>query len=575
MTEGERFKITSNDYTDFIINYNQNLRTFERFPEGTTHIMNDRYAILYVPVAQLTSRTIIQYGYSVLPALYGLNSERALEASNILRLRRLPNFNLRGKGVLVGIIDTGINYTDPVFIHSDGSTKVLALWDQTIDSDRYPAGYFYGTEYLAEEINQALGSANPLEVVPSIDEIGHGTMLAGIAAGNENEANSFSGVAPDADLVVVKLKQAKPAIRDFFLVPQDVPCYQENDIMWAVQYVVNFARSIQRPVSICIGLGSSQGSHDGRGALSDLISVAGNFPGVVMNVSAGNEGNSRRHFFAEIDREVGYSTVELNVGEGEPGFSMELWGAAPNTYSIDILSPSGEYIPRISESLRINRDIGFVFESTSINIDYQMVEASTGDQLILMRFNNPTPGIWRFQVYGRGDLRSTFHIWLPMGNFITDNTYFIQSDPYTTITSPGNSLVPITVTAYNPDNSVLYQRASRGYSRINIIKPEISAPGVNITAPTNETTFTSMTGTSAAAAHMTGFCAMMLEWGIVRGNYPGVDTVEVKKFIIRGAERNPGLIYPNRDWGYGILDAYNVFDILRAEFQSIVQRPVP
>jgi subtilisin family serine protease len=575
MTEAERFKITSNDYIDFLVNFNQNLRTFERYPAGTTHIMNDRYAVLYVPVTQLTSRTILQYGYSVLPALYGLNSTRALEASNILRLRRLPNFNLRGNGVLVGIIDTGISYTNPVFIHADGSTKVVALWDQTIDTGRYPAGYFYGTEYLAEEINQALVSANPLDIVPSIDEIGHGTMLAGIAAGNENEANSFSGVAPDADFVVVKLKQAKPSLREFFLVPQDVPCYQENDIMWATQYVIGIARSLQRPISICIGLGSSQGSHDGRGALSELISVGGNFSGVVMNVAAGNEGNSRRHFFAEIDREIGYSTVELNVGEGEPGFSMELWGAAPNTYSIDILSPSGEYIPRISESLRVNRDIGFVFENTSINIDYQMVEASTGDQLILMRFNNPTPGIWRLQVYGRGDLRSTFHIWLPMGNFITDNTYFIQADPYTTITSPGNSLVPITVTAYNPDNNVLYQRASRGFSRINTIKPEIAAPGVNITAPTNEGTFTNMNGTSAATAHMAGFGAMMLEWGIVKGNYPGVDTVEIKKFIIRGAERNPGLLYPNRDWGYGILDAYNVFDILRAELQSIVQRPAP
>jgi subtilisin family serine protease len=417
-----------------------------------------------------------------------------------------------------------------------------------------------------EDINRALSSENPLAVVPSVDEIGHGTMLAGIAAGTEVPENDFSGVSPDSELVIVKLKQAKPALRNFFVIPQDVPCYQENDIIWASQYVIEVARRLQRPLAVCIGLGSSQGSHDGEGALSSVLSVGGEFPGVAFSVAGGNEGSARRHFFAEIEPDIGYSAVELNIAEGELGFTMELWGTAPNTYSIDLLSPTGEYIPRITETLRVNREISFVFERTTISIDYEMVEPSTGDQLIMMRFRNPTPGIWRLQVYGRGDLQSSFHIWLPMNGFISENTYFIQSDPYTTITSPGNAFVPITVTAYNPDNNNLYQRAGRGFTRINTIKPEIAAPGVNIQAPDLNQGFTEMSGTSAATAHTAGVVALILEWGSVRGNYPGIDTVEVKKFIIRGAKRNPGLIYPNRDWGYGILDVYNIFNILRSEF---------
>lgn len=567
MTVEERFKIISNEYVDFLVEYGGNMRIFDRFPNATFHIMNTRFAIAYVPVGQLTTRTIGQYNYSVLPALYGLNSERSLEASNIIRLRRLPTFNLQGQGVMVGIIDTGIDYTNPIFKRADGTTRISAIWDQTIDSENFPANYFYGTQYLADDINRALSSANPLEIVPTVDEIGHGTMLAGIAAGGEVAENNFSGVVPGSDLVVVKLKQAKIPLRNFFIIPDGVPCYQENDIMWAVQYVIEVARNLQRPISICIGLGSSQGSHDGRGALSSLLSVGANFPGVVVSVAAGNEGNARRHFYAEIDQEIGFSTVELNVGENEAGFTMELWGSAPNTYSIDILSPAGEYIPRIPESLKVNREIAFVFEKTTITVDYQMVESSTGDQLIMLRFRDPTPGIWRFQVYGRGDLLSTFHIWLPMGNFISETTYFVQSDPYTTITSPGNSILPITTTAYNPDNNNLYQRASRGYSRTNVIKPEIGAPGVNVVVPTKEQGFANMSGTSIAAAHMTGVAAMVLEWGIVRGNYPQIDTVEVKKFIIRGARQNPGISYPNRDWGYGMIDIYNVFDILRTEIR--------
>jgi subtilisin family serine protease len=321
-------------------------------------------------------------------------------------------------------------------------------------------------------------------------------------------------------------------------------------------------------VSICIGLGSSQGSHDGRGALSSLISIGADFPGVVVTVAAGNEGSTRCHFFSEINPDIGYSGVELSVAEGEPGFSMELWGAAPNTYSIDILSPTGEYIPRIAESFRVNRQVSFVFERTTISIDYMMVESSTGDQLILMRFHNPTPGIWRFQVYGRGNLRGEFHIWLPINQFILDNTYFTQSDPYTTITSPGNSPVPITVTAYNPENRNLYQNSGRGYSRIDVIKPELAAPGVNMTVPTLEQGFAQASGTGTAAAHTAGVTALLLEWGIVKGNFPRIDTVEVKKFLIRGAERSPSLTYPNRDWGYGILNIFNAFNVLRADLFS-------
>lgn len=570
MTVEERSRITSNDYTDLIVDYSQNMRTFDKYPNSTVHIMNEKYAVVYLPVTQLTSRGINQFGYSVIPACYGLCSEKSQEASGITRLRRQPAFNLRGQGVLVGIIDTGIDYTNPVFMNADGTTRIAAIWDQTIESDNFPQPALYGTQYLSDEINQALKSPNPLELVPTRDDNGHGTMLAGIAAGSEVPESEFSGVVPGSQLVIVKLKTVKPLLRDYFVIPQGVPCYQENDIMWAFQYIVDTARRLKQPVSICFGLGSSQGSHDGKGVLSNLLSIGGDFPGVSVCIAAGNEGNTRRHFFGEIPADSGYSTVELSVADNEPGFSLEFWGTAPDTYSIDILSPAGEYIPRITESLRVNRDVSFVFERTSISVDYLMVESSTGDQLILLRFRNPTPGIWRFQMYRRGDLPGSFHGWLPMNGFISDNTYFVQSDPYTTVTSPGNSPVPITVTAYNVDNNNLFQRASRGYSRINIVKPEIAAPGVNITAPTLDKGFANMTGTSAASAHLAGIAAMILEWAIVNKNYPGIDTVEVKKFIIRGAERNPNLTYPNRDWGYGIVNVFEVFDILRAEFQREV-----
>ncbi|HHV13566.1 MAG TPA: S8 family peptidase [Clostridiales bacterium] len=569
MSPEERYKITSNDFVDFIINYGGNESILNQFPGASIQIMNVQYAVAYLPASQLTVNTISEYGYSIIPAYFGLNSTRSLEASGVNRVRLVPTLNLRGQGTIVGIIDTGIDYTNPIFRNADGTTRIISIWDQSIESDNYPQDFLYGTQYLAEEINRALQSEAPYEIVPSRDEIGHGTMLAGVAAGGVVPEQNFSGVAPDAEIIVVKLKQIKEILRNFYVIPPDVPCYQENDIMWAVQYVVDMARGQGKPVSICLGIGNSLGSHSGSGNLGSLLAVGGSFPGVVINIAAGNEGTARRHFFSEIDPTIGYTTMELNVGENESGFMMELWGRIPNIYSVDILSPTGEYVPRITPTMRVNREISFIFEQTQITLDYQLVEGMTGQQVIVFRFRRPTAGIWRFQVYGRGDLRGAFHVWLPMTGFISDTTYFMQSNPYTTVTVPGNVQEPLTVTAYNPDNNNLYTNASRGFTSNDIIKPELAAPGVNITAPTLEQGFTDVTGTSIAAAHTAGIAAMVLEWGIVRGNYPGMNTTEVKKFLIRGAKRNPNLSYPNQDWGYGIMDVYNFFVELRAESPRI------
>jgi len=569
MTQEEKYKITSNEYLDLIIKYNGNPASLDQFKKYSVHIMNEFYAVIYIPLSQVTTHLIADYGYAAIPHCYSLASEQSLDASGVTKLRKIPSISLRGKGVIVGIIDTGIDFTNPVFFHKDGTSKIVAIWDQSIDSEnQYPKGIFptfYGTEYTSEQINQALKSANPLQSVPSMDENGHGTMLAGIAAGSENKENNFSGVAADADLIIVKLKQAKGNLTNFHSIPQNIPCYQENDMIWALQYIVDTVRRLKRPLAVCIGLGTSQGAHDNSGAFNNVVSVLGDFPGVAISVAAGNEGNLRRHFYSVLNPAVGSIPLELNVGENEAGFSVELWGDPPMIYTLDITSPTGEYIPNILESLAGRQEISFLFEKTVINIDYIMIEQDTGKQIILLRFRDPTQGTWKFKVYGRGDLQGAFHIWLPSDDFLSKNTYFINSDPYTTITSPGNCIVPITITAYNSNVDSLYQNSGRGYSTSNIINPDLAAPGVNIQCPALNHSFTSISGTGAAAAHTSGITAMILEWCIVDNNYPGIDTVSIKKFLIRGAKRNSQNKYPNRDWGYGIIDVYNSFNILRTD----------
>ena len=553
----------SEDYADLLIEYSGDMNVLNSFQNAYIEIINYLQAVVHVPVLTITNQTIMELGYSAIPNLYAPVSHASLEASDIPRIRNVPNFNLLGEGVLIGFIDTGIDYTNPIFKNADNTTRIVSIWDQSIQTGPSPEGRHFGTEYTREQINEALNSEDPLSIVPSQDQVGHGTMLAGIAGGNESTENDFVGVAPAVEFVVVKLKQAKRYLMEFYRVPEGTVCFQENDILYGLGYLLDISFKLQRPLVICVALGSSQGGHDGLGILANYLSRIANTPGVIVNVSAGNEGNARRHYSGKINPATGYDVVELNVGENESGFTMELWGQAPSIFSIDIQSPSGEYIPRIAVGMDENREISFVFERTILYIDYQMVEAESGDQLILVRFDQPAAGIWRFNVYERGDLNFGFHIWLPMGNFISPNTYFIRSDPYTTILAPGNADVPLTVTAYNYENDSLYTEASRGYTRTGVIKPNVAAPGVNITGPTLEQGFTGYTGTSVSAAHISGVAAMMLQWGVIRNNLPGMSTVEFKKLVMRGARRDKNIQYPNRDWGYGILDVYNIFDSLR------------
>lgn len=561
------YKIYSNDYADFMLDYSGDVSVLNKFPSDAVSVINYFFAVAHLPVSEMTEDVISRMGYATIPSVFGLISELSLESSGILRIRSLPNFDLRGKGVLIGIVDSGIDYTNPIFQYADKTTKIAAIWDQTIINDKTQEGIMYGTEYTREQINEALKAEKPFEVVPSKDEIGHGTMVAGIAVGNEVPASGFYGVATDAELLVVKLKPAKLYLKQFFRFPEDAVAYQESDLDFGIQYVLNYAAKVNKPVVLCGACDTAQYAHDGRGSTGSWLSLQSSMPGIGVVMAVGNEGNARRHYLGKITEADKPDTVELNVGANEEGFSMELWGMSPNTFSIDITTPSGEYITRIDTRFNESREITFIFEPTIIHVDYQMVESQSGDQLILLRFSKPTQGIWKFNVYGRGLFPMTFDIWLPMNGFIGPDTFFVRSDASTTLLSLSCAISPISVTAYNAEDESLYLDSGRGFTRIQIVKPDIAAPGVNIVSPTLNGGFAEVTGTSAAVAHTAGVAAMLMEWGIVKGNYPKMSTQDMKTFMIRGARRKPDITYPNRDWGYGILDIFRVFDEIRSEMQ--------
>ncbi len=569
--------VASEDFADFIAPYFTTPEEFIR-SQGTDCIdfVNSTLAVVYVPLSTVTPSTYTSYTYSAVPKLYSLLDVTSMDAAGITPAGELPVLNNQGAGVIVGFVDTGINYTDSLFRNVDGSTRIIGIWDQTNNSDNSnnienetakPFSAFsalYGTQYTAEEINLALNSDNPASIVPTRDENGHGTFLASIAAGNRDERAGFSGAAPQASIAMVKLKPAKQYLRDFYLIQDGADAYQENDIMMGVSYLYFLARKYSMPLVVCIPLGTNMGSHMGMSRLGQYLNQVSLSNGSAVITAAGNETGARHHFRAVMDADTDEVTAELRVGEREAGFSMELWAENMGAYTVGFISPTGEVAREISVPLRGENTVSFLLEQTQITVYTQIADVSAGSQFIFMRFENPMSGIWRILIRNSLDIRETFHIWLPVRGFISDETYFLRPDPDTIITDPGNARYPITVTAYDHTKNSIYIHASRGYSLSGRIKPDLAAPGVNILgASVSGRRLTRMSGTSVSAAHLAGAAAILLNWGVLNANYPYLNTPVLKSIFVRGAQRNPALTYPNREFGYGTLNLYEAFLHLR------------
>lgn len=569
--------VASEDFADFIAPYFTTPEEFIR-SQGTDCIdfVNSTLAVVYVPLSTVTPSTYTSYTYSAVPKLYSLLDVTSMDAAGITPAGELPVLNNQGAGVIVGFVDTGINYTDSLFRNVDGSTRIIGIWDQTNNSDNSnnienetakPFSAFsalYGTQYTAEEINLALNSDNPASIVPTRDENGHGTFLASIAAGNRDERAGFSGAAPQASIAMVKLKPAKQYLRDFYLIQDGAEAYQENDIMMGVSYLYFLARKYSMPLVVCIPLGTNMGSHMGMSRLGQYLNQVSLSNGSAVITAAGNETGARHHFRAVMDADTDEVTAELRVGEREAGFSMELWAENMGAYTVGFISPTGEVAREISVPLRGENTVSFLLEQTQITVYTQIADVSSGSQFIFMRFENPMSGIWRVLIRNSLDIRETFHIWLPVRGFISDETYFLRPDPDTIITDPGNARYPITVTAYDHTKNSIYIHASRGYSLSGRIKPDLAAPGVNILgASVSGRRLTRMSGTSVSAAHLAGAAAILLNWGVLNANYPYLNTPVLKSIFVRGAQRNPALTYPNREFGYGTLNLYEAFLHLR------------
>lgn len=575
--------IVSEETGDYIIEYNSlYFEQIQRQDGVCISCINDTWCILYTNYPG--SRNInIQQGYYSVPKLYGLMDTTSFDASGITATLNQPLLNVRGQGVLIGFLDTGIDYLREDFKASGGRTRIAAVWDQTIQSVNYEedtgeaAGteqydreqvqgmVQYGTVYTREDINAALAAEregqNPYDIVPSRDENGHGTFLAGVAAASETA--DCIGAAPEAEILMVKLKPAKKYLRDFYLLPERVEAYSETDMMMGVRFLQQYAIREKKPLVICVGLGTASGSRTGALPFADLLNTLARQVNTVVVTCTGNEANNRTHTSGLAVSDTEPSEIEITVGADERGFVMEIWAESLDILSVAITSPSGERISRIPARIDTGGVYNFLLERSQVAVNYRVVESASGYEVIFMRFINPAQGIWKIHVYSLTNIVGRYNAWLPLKQFLSGDTYFLNSNPSTTLTEPGAAERVISVGAYNHITDASYVASGRGYTATGLVKPDFVAPGVDVYGVRAGGGYTTRTGTSVAAAHAAGAAALLLTWGVTDGNLPYMGTNEVKSVLIRGAKRENNTVYPNNIYGYGKMDVIEAFYKLR------------
>lgn len=550
------FPALSEDYSDIIVR-RQYLPSDpnKAFPE---QIVNKQYSILYAPLSEALATTS-QIGYSSVPKLFTFQNTVSLETSGILSVQAQPYLDLSGKDVLIGFLDSGIDYTHPAFRNSDGTTRILGIWDQSDQNGTPPPGFLYGSSYSSEEINHALFSSQPLSVIPESDEYGHGTAVAGIACGSADTKADFIGAAPESNLLFVCLKPAKAYLRTYFLIPESAVAYQENDLMLGVRYLMETARKLQRPLVICIALGSNQGGHTGNTPLEDVLTATEAVNGSYVVSGTGNEVGAAHHYSGKLSFANESIDIELLIDRETSGVPVEFWSDSLSLYNIGFISPLGESILPVYHGPVTFRTFPFLLENTKIEVYYTALEMLSGHQMALIRILNPTPGLWRLRITSQENSNGTFHLWLPISGLVSPDIRFSSPDPDTTLTIPSCAEPILSSGTCNAADGSLFRASGRGYPRSGIVKPDFATPGVSLTAPAPGGAYQGFTGSSAASALTAGSAALLAQWGHHRYPTRYLTARELKNLFLRGTTQNPSYNYPNREWGYGTMNLMKIF----------------
>jgi len=541
------------DNWEVIVKYSGDIRRLETELRVSVEALGEGFAIITLPGNQIS--LLYDYKeieYIELPETLTLTLNQSLRTSCISTVQNPEGYNLTGKGVLIGIIDSGIDYTHTDFRNQDGTSRILYIWDQTVDENP-PYGFRHGAEYDNQQINMALNSIQPFEIVPSEDTVGHGTAVAGIAAGNGRASGGREkGAAPEASLIIVKL-----GYRGF------ESFARTTEIMRALKYILDKAEELTMPVAINLSYGTNDGPHDGSSLFETYINAVAQRWKTVIVVAAGNEGAAGHHFSSEIKAN---QTIDANFIMANPPASLYLtmWKHFSDIITIELILPSGSTTGEIDPS---RPNIDKTLDGVLIQAYYGQPTHYHEGQEIFFRIRQQESaipqGLWRLRISGIRIVEGKFDVWLPTVEEVGNETAFTVPDPGMTLTIPSTTINAISVGGYNGTLDSAAPFSGRGFTRTNIYrKPDLAAPAVGIVSARARGGYDSFTGTSMAAPFVTGASALMMEWGIVLGNDPFLYGQRVKAFLKKGARRSARISYPNPIWGYGVLCLKDSMDYL-------------
>lgn len=490
------------------------------------------------------------------PRILSPLDEQSNYDSGITQILNQPYLNVTGRNVIIGFVDTGIDFTKNAFRFADGSTKILNIWDQTLDGPRSPDVY-YGSVYTKADIDAALTGDRPFDRVPTRDTDGHGTFLASVAAGSET--GEYIGAAPGAYVIAVKLRRANPYYIEKFLLPEENPnLYEETDYLLGMKYILDRSEELNLPVVLCIGMGSNMSGHDGNTQFEEYINFVSQRTGYVFVTAGGNESNAKHHTQGTIARTGTTDTINLRVGEPNVSFRFTIYGTAYDKFSVGVTSPTGETLARLPFKAGFSFSEKLIFEDTSITVGYYK-DVNT---FIVLEFRNATQGIWEVRLYGDSIISGEYYSWLPITGQINESVEFLKPVPEYTIVFPATGMSSVTCGAYNSFDDSLFVSSSWGPTRQPRMSPDLVAPGVGVNG-VYPTGYGTMSGTSVSAAVASGAAALLLEWGIVQGNMKSMNGDTVRILLSSGCRREDGVQYPNVKWGYGRINLFGTFSVIK------------
>lgn len=562
-----------------LVEYNslEELKKINELPGASVTILDTNYAVVFIPYDRIPE--IMPYIKDIasqeIQAIYTLEQTSPVDASGANLFHNNPYLQLNGRGVIVGIVDTGIDYLNREFMNEDDTTRILRIWDQSIEGNQDIYGVKMGVEYKEDEINRAIQTSknggDPYDIVNSRDIIGHGTSMASIA-GARGYNPEVKGAAPNCYFAAVKLKEAAKVLQSKAGISNiKEGRYVGVDIILGIRYLSRLASDIKMPMIICIPLGTNTGAHDGTNEVEGSIEATSNQVGVVCVTGTGNEGDTDTHTEGRFIQSGEIRNIEIRIGKGQKDLNFQIYVQQPDRVSLGIVSPSGEVIEKIPARLNKVENVNFVYEGTKMKISYLYPDPITGSEVISIEARGLRQGIWQFRLYGEYIVDGRYWSWLPQRSLLDEETKFLSPSQYTTLTMPGTARKAIVAAFYNQNNNATVGQSGRGFTRDGRIKPDFAAGGINAVVTTPGGGTKTISGSSVATAVTAGCCALLVQWGVVEGNDKNLYPTEIRSYLIRGTTMRVGDKYPNEQWGYGTLNMKGVFDSIRENLSGGVE----